>query len=364
VSGSIENRTGKDLAADAKMTLRGYEHGGDPSTGPTEVVTLEGTVNADGTYLFANVEIPENRIYLAELKVNGETYQSGFAVVKPGMTELTLPSIIMYVTTDDFSALKIVSMQMYFDFAQQGDAQVFTVYSIMNNTDKTVTVKMVKGKEVPFLVFPKGATQLGFEATQDSAPFVSTDGGFSMPPNEKPYGLVAFASVPKTDEIDISQSVLLPVDEVAVYLPEGMDATGKSLTDAGIQPVQAMNFHVYKSGKQAKDAVIEFTITGSPSTSTAVNPDVTQNKNLLIGVGAFGLVLILLGGWLFIRDRNKVDDGESGDEDDDDADEFDDPESAMDAIIALDDLHRAGKISDEAYQKRREELKNALKRKS
>ena len=42
---------------------------------------------------------------------------------------------------------------------------------------------------------------------------------------------------------------------------------------------------------------------------------------------------------------------------------FDDPESLMDAIIALDDLHRAGKLSDEAYQQRRNELKNALKRK-
>ena len=29
----------------------------------------------------------------------------------------------------------------------------------------------------------------------------------------------------------------------------------------------------------------------------------------------------------------------------------------IDAIIALDDLHRAKKISDEAYQKRRAELK-------
>ena len=43
--------------------------------------------------------------------------------------------------------------------------------------------------------------------------------------------------------------------------------------------------------------------------------------------------------------------------------EFEDPESLMDAIIALDDLHRAGKISDEAYQQRRNELKDALKRK-
>jgi hypothetical protein len=33
----------------------------------------------------------------------------------------------------------------------------------------------------------------------------------------------------------------------------------------------------------------------------------------------------------------------------------------MDAIIALDDLHRAKKIPEEAYQVRREELKKRLK---
>jgi hypothetical protein len=50
--------------------------------------------------------------------------------------------------------------------------------------------------------------------------------------------------------------------------------------------------------------------------------------------------------------------------DEEKSDEFEDPESLMDAIIALDDLHRAGKIPDEAYQQRRNELKDALKRRN
>jgi flagellar biosynthesis/type III secretory pathway M-ring protein FliF/YscJ len=91
-----------------------------------------------------------------------------------------------------------------------------------------------------------------------------------------------------------------------------------------------------------------------------VNADLLQNKTLLIGIGIFGLVLILAGVWMFMRDHRKS--GEEDDEDEDD--EFEDPESLMDAIIALDDLHRAGKIPDESYQQRRNELKEALKRKA
>ena len=44
-------------------------------------------------------------------------------------------------------------------------------------------------------------------------------------------------------------------------------------------------------------------------------------------------------------------------------DEFESAEDVMDAVIALDDLHRAKKISDAAYQKRRAELKEILKEK-
>jgi hypothetical protein len=60
---------------------------------------------------------------------------------------------------------------------------------------------------------------------------------------------------------------------------------------------------------------------------------------------------------MYLRDRNRAEDsnGEEGKE------EFESAEDVMDAIIALDDLHRAKKISDESYQKRRAELKEILK---
>ena len=122
--------------------------------------------------------------------------------------------------------------------------------------------------------------------------------------------------------------------------------------------MQSASFQIYTTGALKKDETLEFTITGKVK-DTTVNPDITQNKTLLIGVGSFGVVLILAGVWLFLRDRKR-----EVEVDEEDEDEFDDPDSLMDAIIALDDLHRAGKLSDEAYQKRREELKNALKRKS
>ena len=81
---------------------------------------------------------------------------------------------------------------------------------------------------------------------------------------------------------------------------------------------------------------------------------------MLIGAGALGAALLVAGFWMYRRDARKT----QATEEDEDGEGFESAEEVMDAIIALDDLHRAGKLSDEAYQKRREELKNALKRKS
>jgi hypothetical protein len=69
-----------------------------------------------------------------------------------------------------------------------------------------------------------------------------------------------------------------------------------------------------------------------------------------------GVAFIAAGAWLYFRERNRV---EENTEDEENA--FESSDEVLDAIVALDDLHRAKKISDEAYQKRRGELKDILK---
>ena len=360
ISGSIDNQTGDALPTDILVTLRSLEHGADMNAGPQEIAAIETVANADGSFVFENVEMPENRIFIADAVVNGQTYESEFAVVEAGMTELVIPTIQLFATSEDFSVLTVDSLQLHFDFANETEVQIFGVYTISNPTDKSIQVKMAAQEAIPFVPFPEGSTPLGYEATQDTAAFIQTADGFAMPPSTTPYGLIAFASYPKSDTIVVSQTVPLAISGVSILLPEGLKAEGDQLTDEGVQTMQSASFHIYTTGALKADETLKFTITGKPQ-DTAVNPDLTQNKTLLIGAGAFGIVLIVAGAWLFMRDRKRV---EEVDEEDEEDNEFEDPDSLMDAIIALDDLHRAGKLSDEAYQKRREELKGALKRKS
>jgi hypothetical protein len=123
--------------------------------------------------------------------------------------------------------------------------------------------------------------------------------------------------------------------------------------------MQNFKFQTYQLDSIGAGQKVKFTVSGTPkgTTISSSSPQAASKQNLLIGAGVLGVALILAGGWMYLRDRNRVDDVEE----DGEKDEFESSEDVMDAIIALDELHRARKISDEAYQKRRAELKEILK---
>jgi mono/diheme cytochrome c family protein len=360
VSGTVENKTNTDLPSDLKVTLRGYEHGADPSAGPEEVFSEQASVDKDGDFKFENVELPVNRIFLAELTFDGMDVQSGFAIVKEGNTDLTLPPITLYDKTEETAALVVDEARIFFEYGTDS-VQVFNVYSFRNPGDETIVVKLNEQGEIPFIKAPEGASGIGYEYMQDSEPFQQTENGFAIPPSEGSYGMIAYASVPKAKEFEFSQEFILPVEAVTVFVPEGVTIESERSTDLGLQSIQDFNFQIYELGSLAAGETLDLTVSGAPqepAANASAPAAATSNQKLLIGAGALGIALILAGAWMYLRDRSRAGDAE-GDENKED--DFESSEDVIDAIIVLDDLHRAGKISDEAYHRRRAELKEILK---
>jgi mono/diheme cytochrome c family protein len=353
ISGSVENQTGTDLPADMKVTLRGYDHGADPNTGPEEVFSQEGTVDADGSCKFENIEMPLKRIFIAEVSFEGVELQSGFAIVEEMDTNLTLPPITLYKQTEDTSALIVDEARIFFEYGAD-EVQVFNVYSMRNPSDEIILVKFNERGEVPFIKSPEGSSGFGYEPMQDSEPFQQIDNGFAVPPSENSYGLIAYASVPKANEFEFSQGFALPITAVTVFVPEGVTIQSERATDLGLQAIQDFNFQIYDLGSVKADEILHLSLSGIPrEAGSATN---TSNQSLLLGVGALGIALVLGGGWMYLRNR-----GVEGADKREEGDEFESADEVIDAILALDDLHRARKISGAAYQKRRAELKEILK---
>jgi mono/diheme cytochrome c family protein len=359
VSGMLVNGSGGETPSGATVTLHGFDHSTDPNSTPQEVVTQTVKTDETGAFLFEDVDLPEGRIFLVEANYQGITFQSNLAISEAGMTELTIPDVTVYDSTTDSGGLVVEQLHVSFDMAVEGGVQVFELFTISNLSDKAY-VFTTDGNSLPFMPLPEGASSVGLELSQDSAPLLGTDSGdLAIPPSEDFYSIVAFFSMPYDKELQLSQPLALPVSSALIIVPEGIKVKSDQLTDEGIQQTQqGFNVQMYSASGLSAGSPLEMTLSGKVKSAAAGSVD--NRQTLLIGAGAFGVVLILAGVWMFLRDRDKLDedDFEDGEEDED---EFETAEEVMDAIIALDDLHRAKKIPDEAYQMRREELKARLK---
>lgn len=364
VKGRVVNKTGEALPANLRVTLRVFEHGVNAAGDISELPQSTASVNADGEYAF-NVALVADRIYLAEVEADGVSYQTNFVSAVAGDAEITLSDLVVYSVTSDLSGLKIDSVAVHFDYADADNLSVFVVYLLKNAGEKTIRVKLDgANQEIPFLKAPNDAKLLGYQQTQDGAALVGTkeQDGFFIPPSEETYGLIVFSNLPRSDKMEFSQRFLLPVGNGQIFLPKGVSAKGEQIADNGLIPLQDssgknLEYQTYSFGALSADSTLTFSLKGKPSAKSAT-ADWTQNQGMIFGAGALGLALIGVGVFMYLRDRKQTAD----EDEDDESARFADDESVMDAIIALDDLHRHKKIADDVYKKRRAELTDLLKK--
>ena len=258
-------------------------------------------------------------------------------------------------TSTDFTLLKMDQIHIYSDFATQGQVQFIEIYAFTNPSSKTVIVSS-DGVTIPFIKFPEGSQNTGYEPDPNSAQLVAAGNGVAAPPNSNPYAIIAFFTLPYSGQLEIKQPFETNAPSVLLLMPEGITVTGDQLASAGIVAIQNNNYQEFSANDFHTGDVLDFTVSGTAKVSTTTAAS-NSPAGLFIGAGVLGLALIGAGAWFFFRDRKNTQEVEE----DEDEDEFESADEVMDAILALDDLHRAGKINEEAYQKRRAVLKEILK---
>jgi hypothetical protein len=167
--------------------------------------------------------------------------------------------------------------------------------------------------------------------------------------------------MPYQRKLRLDRPVTMDTEAVVVLVPEGsLTVKGEGLQDGGTRAVQGVQYHLYNRSKLQPGSEVSLTLTGSPAGENVAFA-ASQNTNLIIGLGVLGLVLILAGGWMYLRNRSAQREGEPF------LQEvklpYESPETLMDAILALDDLYKDGKLPEDAYLERRAELKQRLKEK-
>jgi hypothetical protein len=163
--------------------------------------------------------------------------------------------------------------------------------------------------------------------------------------------------------------MFLPTSAVVVMVPDnGVKVDSNQLQDGGTRDINGSTYHMFTGSSLLASSSLDFTLSGNPKKAVTSIFSTGTMQNLAIGLGVFGVALVLGGLWLFRRNQIKVarqrttegiDLGTTGSQ----VDAMpEDEDTLMDAIIALDDQYRAGNLPEEAYLKRRAVLKDKLRK--
>jgi mono/diheme cytochrome c family protein len=352
IHGTVADASGAAGAAGLAVVLDGFE-------GMNQAFENETTTAADGSYTFTNVPVKSGMAYMVRVSKDGYSYNSDILHAADVSGESAELPVTLFDTTTDASGLVAERLHVFFDFSQPGTVQVVQLYIISNPTGKTVVAAAADQPALAFQV-PGDAANLQFDGGSLGDRFVQTADGFgdleAVQPDPEQHQVLFSYDLPYDRKLSLEIPVSLNVNAAVVMLPtSGIKLQSDQLMDSGSRDVQGMTYQLYTAANVAKGSALKIDLSGKVN-SSAPEPGSDQT-GLFIGLGVF-VVVLAGGGYGWFRRRRLAAvgadpvSGESALESEDDL---------LDAILALDDLHQAGKISDDAYEQRRAELKEQLK---
>lgn len=362
VSGQVVNSSGEEVPAGLNIILHGFDN-------MQETVTLSTTVQTGGSFIFEGVDMPEGRAYIASMEYAGTIYGSDIAMVEPGTGNLELV-VPIYETTTDTSVLSVDRLHIFFEYQEPETLRVVELYIISNLSDRTLVAES-EGEPVVTFDLPEGVQNLQFEDGTLGGRYIETASGFGdtavIRPGMGQHQVVFAYDLPYQRKLDISQPVNLPVNAVVILVPEdGLRVNSEQLQDAGARDVQGMSYQMYTSERLNAGETISLSISGRPSSGSGLGLTSASSSSLVIGLVVFGVTLIVAGVWLYRRNQVMVEADIDATYVESDAAVLEesipeDPETLMDAIIALDDLYKEGELPEQAYRERRAALKEQLR---
>jgi mono/diheme cytochrome c family protein len=328
--------------------------------GMDQVMEESTTSSADGAYEF-QVENKLGMAYMIQIEYQGYSYNSDILHSQDVLESPADLPVSIYPTTSDTSAISIDRMHVFFDFSVPNSVQVVELF-IISNTGQAVVV--AESPDKPALTFrlPSGALDLQFESGAIGDRYVETSDGFgdlsAVGPGQGQHQVLFSYSLPYDKKLDLAIPVPMDVGATVVMMPQGgVKMSSDQMVASGSRDVQGVTFDLFTAADLPGGSDLTLKLAGKVRADVDTTSPI--NSGLFIGLGAFGLVLIGTGVWFFRLRGSQAREDEP--EAETEAGGSETVDSLLDAILTLDDLRQAGKLPEDAYQKRRAEIKAQLK---
>lgn len=356
ITGNVTNASDGIIPAGIDVILHGFDQ---MQMVLTETVKLA----ADGIFVFDQVPLKPGRAFIASLSFEGISYASNVAVAEEGLNSLELPMEI-YESTSDPAGLIIDRLHVFFEAVDDQTIRVIELY-VISNPGKKAVVPAAQDEPALNIALPQGASSLEFREGELGMRFVPTQDGFGdlavIRPGMASHQVVFKYELPFNRKLVFSHLVYLPVNAVVVLVPEdSLKMKGDLLQDAGTRSTDGFIYRTYNGSALAEGSQLSMEVN---KRSTFSQPILTSGSSsgLVLGLLVLAVTLIAAGVWFFQRSRKAAPQARKAQKTPgSEVEETQD--SLMDAILALDDQYKSGKIPEGAYQGRRAELKERLNR--
>jgi mono/diheme cytochrome c family protein len=358
VSVTVISTSGVEIPSNMEVTIFGFE-------GMTQVFSHTLPLSDDGIAVLEDVPMPPEQFIFATAEYNDLVYGSEIAVVDPGTTSVDL-EISYYERTSDLSVLRAERLHVIFGFENEETVQVYVLYIFSNTSEQVLAGENPDEPAVTFTL-PEGAFNLQRDTGMEFQDIDTPDGFgiFAVYPRPEPYQILYSFDLPyEKEKVDFDIQIAMNTTAMIVMAPEnGVKIKSDQLTDAGMRDIEGISYNIYNGSSLQADDLLSMSVSGRPkATTTTDETEVGDNATgLVIGLVAFGVMLIAAGVYLWQRNRTEEADWGEDRGDLDSGLALESPEDLMDAIIALDELYKDGEIPEDAYQKRRAELKERLR---
>jgi len=359
ISGKVFNASGSAIPTDMGVELLIFD-----SMEQSE--TLRTTAAVDGSFEFKNVPMQTGRIFIASTTYQGRVFNSAPSfhpqMSGEGQSTQTQKEIKLDIQISDSTTsidnLVADRLHIFFDFPQDGIMQVVELWLISNNGSTAVVPSENPEKSLKFLL-PTGATNLQFQDSVLGERYLPIENGFMdsavIPPGQSTHQVLYAYDLPYNKKTQLSIPIPMNTTSVSVMIPvDGVKLKSDQLLDSGVRGSQEMTYRVYTTSNMTTGSELVLDLSGQPKGDTVGSSTLPFNPILL----SAGVLVLVITGILYFyfgrKDKTKTEPMDS------DVDQ--DKDALMDAIITLDEQYKSGKIDNDVYQQRRQELKNQLRK--
>ncbi|HJL71027.1 MAG: hypothetical protein QGG60_04865 [Anaerolineales bacterium] len=295
VSGTLRNITsGQPGAEQSEVSLHIYDDF-------QESETLTTATEADGSFLFENIELKPRRAFVLSADYQGVSYGSNVLVVQDEVIEYQA-DIAVFETTTNPGVISIEQLHLIVEEDAQ-NLSITEIIALSNNSDLTLVTATTDSPALE-IALPQGASHVQVDESQlrNMVEMTATSlllHGPIVPASDRTQLVFTFA-LPYSGEVTFFEQPLdYPLAAANVLLPTGpLSVSGAGVTELGEKQLRPdLTVVAYEVTRSGRDAPLRFSVSGhGPQTPTWLMRG-GETRSLLFSGASLLIVMIGLTWW-------------------------------------------------------------------